>query len=102
MSQDEDLLQYPEDYEDEEYPEDYEEYPDDYKDEGYENDEHKVSEDDPHHEEDQELLYRCAARYKGGIICKAVFDSASDVFEHLNQEHHTNKWLVDEFIKIQN
>ena len=51
---------------------------------------------------DQEFLYRCAARYKGGIICKAIFETVEDIYTHLNHEHHTSKWLVHEFIRSQN
>ena len=51
---------------------------------------------------DQEYLFRCAARFKGGTICGAIFQTQEDVYAHLNQKHHTSKWLVDEFVKIQN
>ena len=60
-------------------------------------------EDDEDNKNDghQEFLFQCAARYKGGIICKKVFENEQDIFAHLNQTHYTNKWLVHEFVKIQ-
>ena len=82
-------------------------YPDNGSDNEYDEDERhddEYDEDERHDDEhdEEERLFRCAALYKGGVICKAVSDSISGMLEHLRYEHHTRKWLVDEFIKIQN
>ena len=80
-------------------------YPDNGSDDEYDEDERHDGEDDEderHDDEEEERLFRCAALYKGGVICKAVSGSISAMLEHLKYEHHTKKWLVDEFVKTQN
>lgn len=101
---------------DDDPPNDYDEnqryckYDIDNTDNDHEDDEydgHQVSADDTYHDKDeddrdQEYLFRCAARFKGGTICGAIFTTEEHVYFHLNQKHHTSKWLVDEFVKIKN
>ena len=46
--------------------------------------------------------FTCVLHVKYGISCKAIFATEEDIYTHLNHEHHTTKWLVHEFVRIQN
>ena len=74
---------------------------DDYDEDDQDDQDDEDDKDDEDHK-DQEFLFRCAALYKGGVACKAIFENEQDVYAHLNSEHGTTKWLVHEFVKIQN
>ena len=45
-----------------------------------------------------EKLFRCMARYKGGICCRRVYEHKDDVYEHLWMTHGTSKSLFQVFI----
>ena len=64
----------------------------------HENQEETYHEDGDHR--DQECLFRCAARYKYGVICKSIFETEEDIHTHLVACHHTHKWLVHTFVKL--
>ena len=49
---------------------------------------------------DQEFLFRCAARYKYGVLCKSIFETEEDISAHLVACHHTHKWLVHTYIQL--
>ena len=97
----------------------YDEYPDDGPDDKYDDDDRLFEHDeDPHEDYDddqdedyyddrdedyddgEEFLFRCAALYKGAQACKAIFETEIEIYEHLNNEHHTSKWLVQEFVSL--
>ena len=59
------------------------------------------SEDEPSEDNGEfgdERLYRCTAKYKGGICCKEVFEDFGAMITHLWMTHGTLKSLFQVFI----
>ena len=58
------------------------------------------SEDDPPDDDGEcyDRLYRCTARFKGGICCREVFEQVDEVITHLWMTHGTSKRLFQVFV----
>ena len=71
----------------------------------FEDDADDMNEDDDYVEKDeqaiQDLLYRCGCKWKGGTPCQDAFDDEDAMWNHLLLQHHTSKWIVKLYMRIQ-
>lgn len=71
----------------------------------FEDDADDMNEDDDYVKKDeqaiQDLLYRCGCKWKGGTPCQDAFDDEDAMWNHLLLQHHTSKWIVKLYMRIQ-
>ena len=48
--------------------------------------------------EDQDIIFRCDCKWKGGTPCDAIYEDENAMFEHLQFVHGTKKWIVRTYV----